>query len=169
MSASGLVVDWYCWFNTAATWYGHVILDWKEPTEPGAHWEGLQAMIMQQEDLISCSLDLSLSSPSLIFHLLFLQTLFTFIYISFYATTDCLIHLLSFWIASCLSSLIQHKELGTHHPLLENTELIWPVKINMIDQTKFPNWWEVRTLSPPSSCSCLFGSHVKWVCAALLW
>lgn len=30
-------------------------------TEPGAHWEGLRAAIMQQ-DLISCSLDLSLFS-----------------------------------------------------------------------------------------------------------
>lgn len=64
------MVYWYHWFKTAAAWYSHVTLDC---IEPDAHWEGLQAMIMQQQDLISSPLDLS--SPSVIS----IRTLFTFI------------------------------------------------------------------------------------------
>lgn len=110
-----LLVDWYCGFSAVAAWYGHVMLDWREP---GAHWEGLRAAIMQQ-DLISCSLDLSLfsslllpssSSPKLSL------LLSTFVFAS----------LLYFWFASS-----------------SECTPMWPVKINTIDQTKLPNCWQV--------------------------
>lgn len=39
-----LVADWYCWFDAAAAWLGHVI---QEPTEPGESWESLRATITQ--------------------------------------------------------------------------------------------------------------------------
>lgn len=96
-----LVVYWYHWFKTAAAWYSHVILDC---IEPGAHWEGLQAMIMQQQDLISCPLDLS--SPSVIST----RTLSTFILQPEYLHR--------------FSQSSTHMRLSIFHHLLENSDLI---------------------------------------------
>lgn len=100
-----LVVHCYCWFNTAAAWYSHVILGCKEPTEPGGHWEGLQAIIMQQ-DLISWSVDCS-HPPSLSFPL-FLSSTF--------------ILLLNSFLLSCHSFIQTHTQSWKHTTSSRNTD-----------------------------------------------
>lgn len=110
-----LVVYWYHWFKTAAAWYSHVILDC---IEPGAHWEGLQAMIMQQQDLISCPLDLS--SPSVIST----HTLSTFILQPEYLHR--------------FSQSSTHMRLSIFHRLLENSDFIWPAKNQWLSKWSYP-------------------------------
>lgn len=69
-----LVVDWKRWFHTAATSCAHVTLDWSElPTEPGAQWESLQALITQLQNLVLCSLNAPVSLPLCLLFVVYLN------------------------------------------------------------------------------------------------
>lgn len=133
-----LLVDWYCGFSAVAAWYGHVILDRAQCTlgRPASHDYATRSDFML---IGSLSLLLPSSSSPKLFLLLS-----TFVFAS-------LLFLICFliWVHINLS--------------VETRKLMWPAKINRIDQTKLPNYWQVSIFFFASS------GHVRWTSAALLW
>ena len=113
-----LLVDWYCGFSAVAAWYGHVILDRAQCTlgRPASHDYATRSDFML---IGSLSLLLPSSSSPRLFLLLS-----TFVFAS-------LLFLICFliWVHINLS--------------VETRKLMWPAKINRIDQTKLPNCWQV--------------------------
>lgn len=108
-----------------------------------------------QPDPISCPLDLSL--PCL---------LLVSCSSSYYPHFHCSSGFASSCLVTPRSDLLRRRR--SLHPLSGRGELVWPAKINMIDQTKLHNCWWVIT-SDPAARSCPLDSHGNWRRAALLW